>query len=168
MIMGMTKGFWIRYIIILIICVIITTLVNVYVLGFAIIDGTSMQPTVDTGEIILVNKVVTSYDRFDVVIIELPQIKIIKRIIALPGETVQIVDGYIYINGDRTQDVVDEEIEFAGLAIEPIVLGVGEYFVLGDNRADSADSRYESVGIIRREQIIGRATVSIVPLKKLK
>ena len=166
--MGMTKRFWIRCIIILIICVIITTLVNVYVLGFAIIDGTSMHPTIDTGEIILVNKVVTAYDRFDVVIIELPQMKIIKRIIALPGETVQIVDGYVYINGSRVEDVVDEEIELAGLAAEPILLGGDEYFVLGDNREESADSRYESVGIIKQEQIVGRATVSIAPLKKLK
>ena len=93
---------------------------------------------------------------------------IVKRIIALPGETVQIVDGYVYINGEQLDDVIDEPISSAGLASEPITLGVGEYFVLGDNRNVSMDSRNEYVGIIKEEQIIARAIFSLVPIKGIK
>lgn len=92
----------------------------------------------------------------------------IKRIIGLPGETVQIVDGTIYIDGEVLQESYGREVmRSSGLAADPITLGDDEYFVLGDNRNDSTDSRDPSVGKIKRDQIIGRAWVRIWPLSKI-
>ena len=89
----------------------------------------------------------------------------IKRIIGLPGETVQIVDGYVYINGQKLDEHYGNEVMAeAGLAEEPVELGDDEYFVLGDNRNNSQDSRAANVGVIHRRDILGRAWVRIWPL----
>jgi signal peptidase I len=162
------KLFTKRYIIILVITAIITLFVSLYLISFAMVQGNSMQPTINSGDILLVDKVSSRYERFDVVIIEVPGDAIIKRIIALPGETVQIRDGLIHINGNQIDDVVDIQMEFAGTAFEPLTLKEGEYFVLGDNRNDSKDSRYKDIGTIREDQIVGRAMFSIIPPKILK
>ena len=91
----------------------------------------------------------------------------IKRIIGLPGETVQIKDGYVYINEQKLEESFGREVIRAdryGQAAEPITLGEDEYFVLGDNRNESADSREISVGVLKRTDLIGRAWVRIWPL----
>ena len=92
----------------------------------------------------------------------------IKRIIGLPGETVQIMeDGSIYINGEKLEESYGREViqpETIGRAAEPIVLGEDEYFVMGDNRNNSSDSRTDIVGNIKREDIIGKAWLRIWPL----
>ena len=89
----------------------------------------------------------------------------IKRIIGLPGETVQIVDGYIYINGKQLDEHYGNEIiEEAGMAAEPVTLGEDEYFVMGDNRNNSQDSRVSDVGAIHRDELMGRAWIRIWPL----
>ena len=93
----------------------------------------------------------------------------IKRIIGLPGETVQVVDGYTYVNGELLEsDIYGAEVmESANMAAEPVVLGEDEYFVLGDNRNHSSDSRDPSVGVIKRENIMGRAWVRIYPFDEI-
>ncbi|MCD8012648.1 MAG: signal peptidase I, partial [Lachnospiraceae bacterium] len=105
--------------------------------------------------------------RFDVVVFPFQYQEdtyYIKRIIGLPGETVQIVDGEIYINGDELEESYGyEEIKNAGLASTEITLGEQEYFVLGDNRNDSTDSREPSVGNITRDQIVGKAVFRVWP-----
>ena len=91
----------------------------------------------------------------------------IKRIIGLPGETVQIADGEIFINGEVLMESYGREvIQDPGTAAEPIRLGEDEYFVLGDNRNASSDSREPSVGVIHRNDIVGRAWIRIWPLNK--
>ena len=88
----------------------------------------------------------------------------IKRVIGLPGETVQIHDGNIYINGKQLkEDYGRETIRNSGLASEAVTLGEDEYFVLGDNRNNSADSREPSVGNIQKKDILGRAWLRIWP-----
>ena len=108
--------------------------------------------------------------RFDIIVFPFryeDHVYYIKRIIGLPGETVQITDGDIYIDGEILQESYGREvIKDSGLAAEPIVLGEDEYFVLGDNRNDSTDSRDPSVGVIHRDEIIGRAWLRIWPLDK--
>ena len=92
-----------------------------------------------------------------------------KRIIGLPGETVQIKDGWVYINGQKLEDDVGAEpIAEARQAAEPITLGEDEYFVLGDNRNFSSDSRDPDVGNIRRDEIIGKIWIRLWPLGKMK
>ncbi len=91
----------------------------------------------------------------------------IKRIIGLPGETVQIVDGYVYIDGQKLDEHYGNEVmENPGIAEEPLVLGDDEYFVLGDNRNNSQDSRAANVGVIHKDDLLGRAWVRIWPLNK--
>ena len=79
----------------------------------------------------------------------------------------QIKDGYVYINGEKLEESFGREVIRAdryGQAAEPITLGEDEYFVLGDNRNESADSREKSVGVLKRKSLIGRAWIRIWPL----
>ena len=91
----------------------------------------------------------------------------VKRIIGLPGETVQIVDDTIYINGEPLEENYGKDpIRNPGVAAEPFTLDDDEYFVLGDNREVSQDSRYEEVGNIKRDKIVGKAWLRIYPISK--
>ena len=99
----------------------------------------------------------------------MPNQYFIKRVIGLPGETVYIdEDGNIFINDVLLEENFGKErIEDPGIAINPIVLGENEYFVMGDNRNDSFGSRFSAVGNIKKENIIGRAWLRIYPFKKI-
>ena len=88
----------------------------------------------------------------------------IKRVIGIPGETIQIMDGIIYINGKVYLEKADYPLMTnSGLASEPITLGVKEYFVLGDNRNDSEDSRYADIGLVNLDYIEGKVWLRIAP-----
>lgn len=138
------------------------------------VQGSSMEPMLSTGDNLIVDKLSYRFhdpERFDIIVF--PFLKeeetfYIKRIIGLPGETVQIdEEGNIYIDGEILEESYGKEVILnPGRAIEPIKLGEEEYFVLGDNRNDSSDSREPSVGNIRRENIIGRAWLRIWPFQK--
>ena len=139
------------------------------------VSGSSMEPTLSDGDNLIVDKI--SYrlhdpERFDIIIFPYQYEEItyyIKRIIGLPGETVYINDaGEIYINGTLLKENYGlETIQNPGLASEPITLGDDEYFVMGDNRNNSTDSRFASVGAIKRQDIIGKAWVRIYPFNKI-
>ncbi len=135
------------------------------------VEGTSMFSTLNNNdqlvEDIFTYKFVREPERFEIVIFKLkndPGTYYIKRVIGLPGETVQIVDSVIYINGEALEEDYGRGAYFlAGSAADPVVLGEDEYFVLGDNRTNSIDSRY-AVGKVRRSQITGRAVFRMWPL----
>ena len=137
------------------------------------VDGSSMEPTLTNGDNLIVDKLSYRFrdpERFDIIVFPYkhkPKTYYIKRIIGLPGETVQIDEqGNIYINGEILSESYGREIirpENVGLAAEPIELGEDEYFVMGDNRNNSTDSRFAQVGNIKREDIIGRTWVRIWP-----
>ncbi len=136
--------------------------------------GTSMTPTLQDGDNLIVEKVTYYFrdpQRYDIIVFpypEDPSRHYIKRIIGLPGETVQIIDGYVYINGELLDEHYGNAVmNNAGIAAEPITLGEDEYFVLGDNRNNSEDSRYAAVGNIKRSQIDGRAWLRIWPLSDI-
>ena len=135
------------------------------------VSGESMETTLSDGDHLIVDKISYRFNepqRYDIIVFPYRLEKntyYIKRIIGLPGETVQVVDGYVYINGVQLDvhygnDVMNE----AGLAAEPLTLGPDEYFVLGDNRNNSQDSRTANVGVIHRDEVLGRAWVRIWPL----
>ncbi|MBC5659912.1 signal peptidase I [Anaerosacchariphilus sp. NSJ-68] len=135
------------------------------------VSGESMENTLDDGDQLIVDKVTYRFhapERYDIIVFPFrykDNTYYIKRIIGLPGETVQIVDGEIYINGEVLQESYGREVmQDAGLAAEPITLGDDEYFVLGDNRNYSSDSRDPSVALIHRKEIVGRAWLRIWPL----
>lgn len=150
-----------------------------HVIQRTVVDGSSMRETLHDGESLLVEKVSYHFsdpDRYDIVVFY-PYGKsgdkekdeyYVKRIYGLPGETVQIKGNEIYINGEVIADdyAKDGTIDEAGIAEEPVTLSEDEYFVLGDNRGGSKDSRDPEVGLVKRKNIAGRVIFRIWPLKK--
>lgn len=140
-----------------------------YFYDYMIISGNSMNNAYKNGNIVLLEKRFKNLKRYDVVIVQIDNTemkeKIIKRVVGLPMETVQIVDGYVFINGIRLEDdVVDIKMEYAGIASDEIVLAGNEYFLLGDNRNESNDSRY--LGVVSQEQILGRVFIKVFEKNK--
>ena len=133
--------------------------------------GDSMSPVLKNADVVLVNRIVynaSSPKRGDVIVFKPKGNEnshyYTKRIVGLPGETVQIVENQVYINGKKLEeDYKTTKIDTAGIAGEKLKLGGDEYFVLGDNRNNSSDSRDPSVGIIQQKDIIGRAWLQIYP-----
>ncbi len=146
-----------------------------YVIQKTIVDGTSMENTLYNEDQLILAKSAYIWrepQRFDIVVFNYhssQQVHYIKRIIGLPGETVQIMDGIVYIDGKKLEtDTYGKEIIYnPGMAADPLVLGEDEYFVLGDNRNGSADSRDSGVGLVLRSQIIGKAVFRIWPLSRI-
>ena len=138
------------------------------------VEGASMENTLHNGDNLIVHKLSYRFhdpERFDILVFPFQyqaNTYYIKRIIGLPGETVQIMDdGSIYINGEKLEENYGMEVikpETIGRAAEPIELGDDEYFVMGDNRNNSSDSRTDMVGNITRENIIGKAWLRIWPV----
>ncbi len=138
------------------------------------VQGESMEPKLSTEDNLIVDKISYRFhdpERFDIIVFPFQYEKdtfFIKRIIGLPGETVQIdEEGNILIDGEILEESYGKEVIInPGRAYEPVVLGEDEYFVMGDNRNNSTDSRDPSVGNIKREDIIGRAWLRIWPFDK--
>jgi signal peptidase I len=138
------------------------------------VEGASMENTLHNGDNLIVDKLSYRFhdpERFDIIVFPFQfqdNTYYIKRIIGLPGETVQIMDdGSIYINGEKLEENYGMEVikpETIGRAAEPIELEDDEYFVMGDNRNNSSDSRTDMVGNIKRENIIGKAWLRIWPV----
>lgn len=127
--------------------------------------GDSMEPTIQNGQAVLVNRLffkILSPKRGDIVVF-LPNGNTnshyyVKRVVAVPGETVQITDGVLYINSQPLEEEGEfDKMEDAGIAGNEIKLGSGEFFVLGDNRNSSEDSRSANIGIVKSSMIIGNA-----------
>lgn len=141
------------------------------------VDGSSMEPMLSNGDNLIVDKITYRFKeprRYDIIVFPFKYKEntyYIKRIIGLPGETVRIDgQGNIYINDELLEESYGREVikpENIGIAIDPIVLADDEYFVMGDNRNHSTDSRTEIVGNIKREDIVGRAWVRIWPLSRI-
>lgn len=142
------------------------------------VSGSSMETTLSDQDNLIVDKLTYRFSapkRFDIIVFPVKsdnesdeKIYYIKRIIGMPGETVRIdVEGTIYINGEVLDESYGREtIRNPGRAYQEITLAEDEYFVLGDNRNNSEDSRMDEVGNIHRRNIIGRAWVRIWPLNK--
>ena len=127
-----------------------------------------MESALQNGDDIIVEKfsyITGNPERYDIIVFhESESVNYIKRVIALPGETIQITEGKIYINERAVFDTYgNAKMEDGGIAEKPIKLGQDECFVLGDNRNASKDSRDKTVGIIKRDQIIGKAWLRVLP-----
>ena len=141
------------------------------------VEGASMENTLHNGDNLIVDKLSYRFrdpERFDIIVFPFQyqaNTYYIKRIIGLPGETVQIMeDGSIYINGEKMEESYGREViqpETIGRAAEPIVLGEDEYFVMGDNRNRSLDSRDSSIGMVDQRYILGKAVFRLFPFQKI-
>ena len=133
--------------------------------------GESMSNTLEDGNSIIVNKMIyrfTSPKRYDVVVFKQSgnehSFYNIKRIIGMPGETIQIKDGFVYINGEKLEEkFVFEPMNNGGLAKDEYTLDNNEYFVLGDNRNQSEDSRFANIGPVVKGDIVGKAWIRLHP-----
>lgn len=138
-----------------------------------IVTGFSMAPILSNNEKILIDKLSYHFsdpERFDIVIFRNREEEkyFLKRIIALPGETVCIRNGGVMVNGEYLKEEIETEaILNPGLAAAEIVLGEEEYFLLGDNRNNSEDSRFDTVGNVKRGDIIGKAWLLVTTLDKV-
>ena len=138
-----------------------------------VVDGMSMYPTLEDKDNLWVDKFSYHFSdpkRFDIVVFPYKKgsnILFIKRVIGMPGETVQITDGDILINGEKLiENYGLTTIDDPGIASSKIVLAHDEYFVLGDNRNNSNDSRRSDVGNVKKEDIIGKAVFRLTPFSK--
>lgn len=111
-----------------------------------------MLPTLKDGNIVCIKKYNLDLKNNDIVVIRKKGIIMIKRVIGLPNDTIKI-DDYIYVNGNKNDDLY---IQDCGQVYNEIKLKEDEYFVLGDNRQNSIDSRFDEVGIIHKDEIIGK------------
>ena len=170
---GFLKEF-ISFSIYLLSVLVLTWLLMTYVVQRTVVEGESMENCLYDGDNLLVDKITYRFHepkRFDVVVFPYAydaKTYYIKRVIGLPGETVYIDDhGDIYINEEKIQENYGNEVILdGGLATGFVFLGSDEYFVLGDNRNHSTDSRDPSVGPVKRDSIIGRASFRIWPFSK--
>ena len=158
-------GGWLFFIFMLIlVCFLI-----VYLSGHSTkVSGSAMYPTLTDGDSILIDRITYRFfkpGRFDIVIFPgryEENTWYVRRIIALPGETLQITDGVIYINGEPLQEKHDfASITNPGLARSQVTLGEDEYFVMGDNYNNSEDSRVANIGNIKRNQFAGKVVSKI-------
>ena len=140
-----------------------------------VVDGTSMVPTLNDGDNLFIDKLSYRFcdpERFDIIVFPHESngktVYFIKRIVGIPGDTVQIINGRLYINGCELAEPMETDTMLsAGIAGEVITLGKNEYFVLGDNRNHSNDSRSPDVGIITKDRIVGKALLRIWPLSEI-
>ena len=137
----------------------------VYTLGMkTTVIGSSMEPSLYNGQVVFLNRViynVLSPARGDIVAF-LPNGNSnahlsVKRVVAVPGDTVEIRDGILFLNGDPKNEMFDDMISDAGVASEAITLNDNEFFLMGDNCNSSEDSRSANLGNVKREHIAGKA-----------
>ncbi len=167
---------WISWIVDIVVIVVMAVFISDMFGQKVTVTGHSMEDALMQDEVVLINKMIYDFkspSRGDIICFTLKDDQgedqtYIKRIIGLPGETVQIKDGYVYIDGS----IIDSENELyqasvAGNAKDEIVLGKEEYFVLGDNRTSSEDSRFDNIGLINMSQIKGKVWFRISPFEKM-
>ena len=149
-------------------------LVLVYFVGYrADVVGPSMLGTLAEGDEVLVNRFVykLTQPKTNDIVVFFPNGNekshlYIKRVIGVPGDTVQIKNGTVYVNGKVFDEKIEAaSIEHAELAEDEIEVGEDEFFVLGDNRNNSEDSRYANIGNVKKEYIVGKAWFIVSPLK---
>ena len=140
--------------------------INIYVVGLQQVVGPSMEPNLNDGTILLLDKIgykVTGVKRFDLISFNASDSKyFVKRVIGVPGDVLEMKDNKLYINGELIDEYyLDEEVNTSDFEV-PAPIPEGKYFVLGDNRENSTDSR--SVGVIDESEIIGKTLFKIWPL----
>ena len=143
-------------------------------LNLRTVSGRSMEPALNPGEKVMMSRLspdLVPYRRFEVVEFtygENASRTSLKRIIGLPGERVQILDGKVYINEKELMDGPFQErpVTIAGLAENEVQLGEKEYFLMGDNAGSSEDSRFTDIGNVSEDQITGRLWLRVSPAEQ--
>ena len=151
-----------------IIIIIVVVLFRTFIATPVRVDGSSMDDTLANNDILILNKLDNNYERFDIVVINYNKTKLIKRIIGLPGENIEYIDNELYINGEILKDIDTSRTKDFSLKELYDVDKIPEdyYFVMGDNRGHSLDSRSYQVGLINKKDIVGTTSIRIFPFTK--
>ncbi|MFB4169512.1 signal peptidase I [Virgibacillus sp. JSM 102003] len=161
------KNEWLEWGKAILIAIVLAFFLRSFVFATSIVDGESMEPTLEDGETVLFNKFTYLFDkpeRGDIVIIERPLKNYVKRIIAMPGETIKVEDNTLYINGEKYgQPFINIDARNNTGEIGPVKVPENSYYVMGDNRIVSKDSR-NGLGFVNEDNIIGKSEVVIFPL----
>ena len=146
------------------IIVLVVLLIRTFIATPVIVQGTSMVPTLDGGELMILEKFDLNYKRFDIVVVSssVEGKNLIKRVIGLPGETIRYYNGQLFINDSLVNDTYGYGTTSD---FEAVTLDEDEYFLMGDNREISLDSR--SLGVIKKSEIDGKANLVLFPFKKI-
>jgi len=145
----------IPYVIILVVVVLIRT----YLVTPVIVSGSSMEETLYNGDVLILNKV-SKIERYDIVVADYQNEKLIKRVIGIPGDTVRCVSGILYVNNEEDTHGYGTTDDFPLTTLKE-----GEYFLVGDNRENSLDSRI--IGVIKEEDIEGIVNIRLFPFTKI-
>lgn len=169
-----------EWIIAIAVAVLLAFSIRMFIFEPYVVDGDSMDPTLQNSEKLFVNKIIHyigKFDRGDIVIINGEDNKehYVKRIIGLPGDTVEVTNDVLYVNGKETKEpYLDErkrEAEESGFQLtndfEEVKVPAGKYFVMGDNRQVSMDSR-TGLGLIETDRVIGKSEFVMLPLNKIR
>ena len=152
-----------------VIIILVVLLVKKYLFTTILVNGNSMNNTLYENDVMILDKIsykIKKINRFDIVVLNGYKTKLIKRVIGLPGEHVKYENNELYINNKKVEDEygsgITYDFDLNNLGFDEIPEGY--YFVLGDNREDSLDSR--SIGLISKDNIIGHATFIIFPFNR--
>lgn len=148
-----------------VVIVVVVVLIRTFIVTPVVVSGDSMVPSLKDGQLLLLNKLSYKFndiERFDVVVVRVGKNEIIKRVIGLPGETIEYVNNELYINGE----LLESKYDFLTDDFDVKEIPHGKYFVLGDNRAVSSDSRI--IGMINETDIIGKTNISLWPIMLVK
>ena len=152
-----------------IIIVVVVVLFRSFIATPVRVDGDSMNSTLNNGDILILNKLDKSYERFDVVVIKYGKSKLVKRIIGMPGENIEYKDNDLYINGKILKDI--DTSRTADFTLEELYdtkkIPSDSYFVMGDNRGNSLDSRFYKVGFVKKRDIVGTTKIRLFPFTKI-
>ena len=146
-----------------ILIVVVVVLLRTFIATPVRVDGNSMNPTLNNGQILILNKMNKKYERMDIIVFEYKGERLIKRVIGLPSETVKVEDNKLYINGNEISDYSDD-VKTADYTLN-VTIPEGYYFVMGDNRYNSSDSRI--IGLISEKDIKGKANFRLLPITKI-
>lgn len=163
------KNEWFEWVKVIIIAVLLAVFIRSFVFATSVVDGESMEPTLESGERVIFNKFIYYFQepaRGDIVIIQRPFKNYVKRVIGLPGESIEMKNRKLFINNKEFKQtfITEEALQHTG-NFGPITVPKDSYFVMGDNRAVSRDSR-NGLGFIDKEDIIGRSELIIFPFDK--
>ena len=163
-----------------IIVILVVILIKAFIVSPIKVNGTSMYSTLHDGDIMILNKITYRFNdikRFDVVVVDTPLEPIIKRVIGLPGDVIEYKNYKLYVNGNLVEEYFltdaarKDTCKYSDnydidICSNKFTVPEGRYFVLGDNRGNSIDSRY--LGFIRKERITGRAKYILFPFNRIK
>lgn len=145
------------------IIIITVILLRTYIITPVQVDGLSMYPTLSDNEILLLKKYDKTYERFDIVVLNYNNEKLIKRVIGLPGEHIKYKNNNLYINGKKIKEDFERNSDTEDFELDKII-PKDCYFVMGDNRGNSTDSRV--IGVINKKYIKGKIAIALFPFNR--